>query len=98
MNNKQGTKNTATTKWISWIAGVIIAFMLIDVSFVAFARVKPTNGDATLTQQLIGSAKSELTPGDPGFLSGIRATGSTLNDLVHGLSLIHISEPTRPIG
>lgn len=44
MNNKQGTKNTATTKWISWIAGVIITFMLIDVSFVAFARVKPTNG------------------------------------------------------
>ena len=95
MNNKQGTKNTATTKWISWIAGVIIAFMLIDVSFVAFARVKPTNGDATLTQQLIGSAKSELTPGDLGFLSGIRATGSTLNDLVHGRGFHWIKEVNR---
>lgn len=98
MNNKQGTKNKAnssTAKWISWIAGVMIAFLLIDVSFVAFARVKPTSGDSTLAQQLIGDVKSELTPGDPGFLSGIRATGSTVNDVVHGRGFHWLKEVNR---
>lgn len=82
--NQPRAKNNLYAKVISCIAGILVAVLLLDVSVVAFARVKPSAGDATITQQVGGTIGSELNPMDPAFLSGIRAAGSTVNDVVHG--------------